>query len=127
MTFHPDQNLPGCMMPDGGECCAGHTAVVADWHKQRTEIEKLTYQLVTEQWQPIETAPKDRQIRVWSWGHERHATWNLDEYAKKPKPYWSLTSLGPTLSRAHQPMWWMPCGEDPELTKTDEQRSTKGE
>jgi hypothetical protein len=39
--FHPDKNLPGCMMPDGGECCAGHTAVVEDWHKQRREIERL--------------------------------------------------------------------------------------
>lgn len=41
MIFHPDSNLPGCMMPDGGECCAGHTAVVEDWHKQHVEIERL--------------------------------------------------------------------------------------
>jgi hypothetical protein len=41
MSFHPDSNLPGCMMPDGGECCAGHSAVVEDWHKQRREIERL--------------------------------------------------------------------------------------
>jgi ssDNA-binding Zn-finger/Zn-ribbon topoisomerase 1 len=39
--FHPDKNLPGCMMPDGGDCCAGHAAVVEDWHKQRREIERL--------------------------------------------------------------------------------------
>lgn len=36
-AFHPARNLPGCMMPDGGECCAGHVAVVEDWHKQRAE------------------------------------------------------------------------------------------
>lgn len=41
MSFHPDANLPACMMPDGGECCAGHAAVCEDWHKQRREIEKL--------------------------------------------------------------------------------------
>jgi hypothetical protein len=41
MSFHPDQNLPGCMMPDGGECCVGHAAVVEDWHRQRKEIDGL--------------------------------------------------------------------------------------
>jgi hypothetical protein len=41
MTFHPDKHLPGCMMPDGGDCCAGHAAVCEDWHKQRREIEML--------------------------------------------------------------------------------------
>jgi hypothetical protein len=39
--FHPDQNMPGCMMPDGGECCAGHAALAEDWHKQRREIEGM--------------------------------------------------------------------------------------
>jgi hypothetical protein len=29
------------MLPDGGECCAGHAAVVEDWHKQRRRIEAL--------------------------------------------------------------------------------------
>lgn len=41
MSFHPDKNLPDCMMPDGGECCAGHLAVVEDWRRQRVEIERL--------------------------------------------------------------------------------------
>jgi hypothetical protein len=41
MTFHPDKNLPDCMMPDGGECCKGHAAVCEDWHKQRREIGRL--------------------------------------------------------------------------------------
>lgn len=36
MPFHPDHNLPGCMMPDGGECCAGHAAVCEDWHKKHS-------------------------------------------------------------------------------------------
>jgi hypothetical protein len=41
VTFHPDQNLPDCMMPDGGDCCAGHAAIVEDWHRQATRIEAL--------------------------------------------------------------------------------------
>ena len=41
MSFHPDSNLPDCMMPDGGDCCAGHAAVCEDWHKQRQRIEAL--------------------------------------------------------------------------------------
>jgi hypothetical protein len=39
--FHPDSNLPDCMMPDGGECCAGHAALCDDWHKQRRRIREL--------------------------------------------------------------------------------------
>jgi hypothetical protein len=41
MSFHPDSNLPDCMMPDGGDCCAGHATVCEDWHKQRRRIEAL--------------------------------------------------------------------------------------
>jgi hypothetical protein len=41
-SFHPDRNLPSCMMPDGGECCAGHAAVVADWHKLRKALERIS-------------------------------------------------------------------------------------
>jgi hypothetical protein len=45
MSFHPDQSLPDCMIPDGGGCCAGHAAVCDDWHKQRREIERLRAQV----------------------------------------------------------------------------------
>lgn len=45
-AFHPDRNLPGCMMPDGGECCTGHAAVCEDWHKQNRRIEELTKALL---------------------------------------------------------------------------------
>jgi hypothetical protein len=31
VTFHPDSNLPDCMMPDGGQCCAGYQALLAEW------------------------------------------------------------------------------------------------
>ncbi len=46
MTFHPDNNLPGCMMPDGGDCCAGHAAVCEDWHKQSRVIDLMRAALV---------------------------------------------------------------------------------
>jgi hypothetical protein len=41
MTFHPDSNLPGCMMPDGGECCAGYQALLADWRRLRTQAAEV--------------------------------------------------------------------------------------
>ena len=44
MSFHPDQHLPGCMMPDGGECCAGYSALCVAWHMQRVRIEALEEQ-----------------------------------------------------------------------------------
>jgi hypothetical protein len=31
--FHPDSNLPGCMMPDGGHCCEAYAALCTDWHR----------------------------------------------------------------------------------------------
>lgn len=34
-VFSPLKNLPGCMMPDGGECCAGYLALFEDWNKLR--------------------------------------------------------------------------------------------
>lgn len=42
MAFHPDSNLPDCMMLDGGECCAGHAAVCKDWHWQVAELARRT-------------------------------------------------------------------------------------
>lgn len=65
------------------------------------------------EWQPIETAPKDARIRVWAWGAERHARWNSDKYAKRPRPYWDFDGLSVSDSRAHQPQWWLPCAPPP--------------
>lgn len=41
LSADPDSHLPDCMMPDGGECCAGYATICEDWHKQRRRIEKL--------------------------------------------------------------------------------------
>jgi hypothetical protein len=53
MSFHPANHLPGCMMPDGGDCCAGHAAVVDDWHRQRREIERLRHPAQATLWPDI--------------------------------------------------------------------------
>lgn len=37
-AFQPLKNLPGCMLPDGGECCAGYIALADDWHKQHEAL-----------------------------------------------------------------------------------------
>ncbi|RPJ20098.1 MAG: hypothetical protein EHM33_29150 [Chloroflexi bacterium] len=31
--FHPDRTLPECMMPDGGDCCEGYQALLAEWRR----------------------------------------------------------------------------------------------
>lgn len=64
-------------------------------------------------WQPIETAPKKARIRVWAWGAERHAKWDEDQYARRPRPFWSMDGLSISSSREHQPEWWMPCASAP--------------
>jgi len=69
-------------------------------------------------WQPISTAPKDRYILVWPglWGIPCDlARWNEDEYAKKPKPYWSrLSVLGKVLCRACPPTHWIEFPKPPD-------------
>jgi hypothetical protein len=64
-------------------------------------------------WRPIETAPKNKRIRVWSWGAERHAEWDPDKHALKPRPFWLMSDLSISSSRSHQPDWWMPCADQP--------------
>lgn len=39
--FHPDSNMPDCMMPDGGECCTAYADLHCDWHQQRRRIREL--------------------------------------------------------------------------------------
>lgn len=66
------------------------------------------------EWQPIETAPKDRRIRVWAHSAERHAKWDEDKYVKKPRPYWNVDGWTTTWSRYHKPSHWMPLSEPPD-------------
>jgi hypothetical protein len=65
-------------------------------------------------WQPIETAPKDGTPIMVSckWlGVCCPAEWNTDEYAKRPRPYWShwgVSIWGVSRVRADQPTHWQP-------------------
>lgn len=72
-------------------------------------------------WQPIETAPKDRAVLVhpatWNERTASIAKWDMDQYAKKPRPYWSRDDdLGKvTISRERPPTHWMPLPAPPLL------------
>lgn len=65
-----------------------------------------------ETWQPIATAPLDgTYVLVWppTWtGVISCARWSLDEYAKRPRPFWKRTDdMGRvTLSRDKPPTHW---------------------
>lgn len=65
-------------------------------------------------WQPIETAPKDRRILLYFPGLFSDATvycgkWDDDRYNKRPRPYWTADCehfAGKTRLRDHQPTHW---------------------
>lgn len=67
-------------------------------------------------WQPIETAPKDRRIMLYrptstyTWAKVVAGKWDSDEWASKPRPYWShdLSLLtGKQEERKCVPTHWM--------------------
>lgn len=74
-------------------------------------------------WQPIESAPKDREILGWFPYHASPTVggsvwvmrWNEDQYAKTPRPYFEASGWvwGKNDQRAKQPTYWMPCPEGP--------------
>ena len=76
------------------------------------------------QWQPIETAPKDRTIilfRPTASGPIRIAPgWYQDmKYAKKPKPYWLIALScfdNVTDSRYYEPTHWCDFPSEPITT-----------
>lgn len=72
------------------------------------------------QWQPIETAPKGCKILIFNpWLGPIRGWWDTDEYAKKPRPYWSNDSehsYGILTTRANQPTHWMPLPTAPKAT-----------
>ena len=58
------------------------------------------------EFQPIDTAPKDRPILAFMLGRWRIARWEPNHPHKRPIPFWSAGDLRVTVSRAHQPKWW---------------------
>jgi len=72
------------------------------------------------EWQPIETAPKDERILLYrptspEWWRVIGGMYDSDEYAKKPKPYWTVDNwaLGKLEQRQNAPTHWMPLPEPP--------------
>ncbi len=68
-------------------------------------------------WQPIETAPKDVDVLLFCprFGVVR-GRWSDEKYAKTPRPYWKndRTNLfGIQETRKNQPTHWMPLPEVP--------------
>lgn len=72
----------------------------------------------SEDWRPIESAPKDGTT-VLLYFPDRGSvcgSWDKDEYARKPAPYWSRDTeriFGVRETRANQPTHWMPLPEPP--------------
>lgn len=72
------------------------------------------------EWQPIETAPKDRYILLFrptapNWQRVAEGKWDAQEHNKKPRPYWSCPwritfNDG---DRLHEPTHWMPLPSPP--------------
>lgn len=66
------------------------------------------------EWQPIETAPKDgTKVLVYTGTRNgmtaSPAMWDEDKYAKRIRPFWSrLDAIGRSDSRGNQPTHWMP-------------------
>jgi len=57
--------------------------------------------------QSIDTAPQDRPVLAFMMGRWRIARWNSNHPHKRPVPFWSADDLRVTVSRAHQPQWWV--------------------
>lgn len=77
------------------------------------------------EWQPIETAPKDRTIILFRPTASRKAIrvapgrYDDAKYAKEPKPYWSICLAYHNVmswSRHHEPTHW--CDFPPEPITT---------
>lgn len=70
-----------------------------------------------EQWQPIETAPKDGTRillyyparTLFSSATTVFGRWEAEVHAKKPRPYWSsdISFIGITAHRESPPTHWM--------------------
>lgn len=67
------------------------------------------------EWQPIETAPKDgTSILVWRRNQVLVAHWDIDKYAKTPRPYWGAFDVwNKTSNRLTPPTHWMPMPRPP--------------
>ena len=74
------------------------------------------------QWQPIETAPKDKtRMLLACKSTVTIGSWNDDRYARKPRPYWTNDReriFGILDTRSDQPTHWMLLPALPERKET---------
>lgn len=63
-------------------------------------------------WRPISEAPRTGQYVLLRWsssGHVSVGRWNMDQYAKKPRPFWDCEArswMGAQFLRASPPDFW---------------------
>lgn len=64
--------------------------------------------------QPMETAPKDREIMLFARGFWYIGQWDDDRYSKKPRPLWFYSAAwGKSGCRGIPPVAWMPLPAPP--------------
>ena len=75
-------------------------------------------------WQPMETAPKDRRVQLYYDSPPIPGVdviggeWQIDHYSRRPKPYWKhdmYRLVGVTRTREIQPSMWQPLPDPPEV------------
>ena len=73
------------------------------------------------EWQPMETAPKDgEEILVFLPPNLiKIANYYKDEFSKKPRPYWRWSHIT-KFNRARRPTHWMTLPEEPLFRKESE-------
>lgn len=75
-------------------------------------------------WQPIETAPKDKRVMLYFPKRGPvFGRWDSDAYAKTPRPYWSHDNerlFGITDARKNPPTHWAPQPDPPIAQRIDE-------
>lgn len=88
----------------------------------RMGVPETTRALILQEWQPIETAPKDERILllfdtpIFTDINVAIGKWKDDRYASNPRPYWTHDrerSVGTRETRKNQPTHWMPLPSGP--------------
>lgn len=81
------------------------------------QLEALSALPAVSEWRDIKSAPRDRQILL-AWPGSVNATigrFETDQYAKKPRPFFSGHSRGRLWERENQPVKWQPLPAPPEI------------
>ena len=97
----------------------GPRDVPADLRRLAARLSGLA--AVPQQWQPIETAPRDERARIELWipeptgpGYPTHGHWNSDHRARRPRPFWYYESTPSARDmRDWQPTHWRPEADPP--------------